>query len=191
MDHLGLGIEQAVVHVDVNHLCAILYLLAGDAECFVVFLLVNQSQELARTGHVASFAHIHKVVFGLHLEQFQAREPERLWARGRLVGLGSGGQLGKAGNVGRGGAAATSQDVDQPLVEVLLHLSCHDVGRLVVLPQGIGQAGVGVGADVVGGLAGEHLQKGLELAGAEGAVQPYGEEVGVLYRGQESLQSLP
>ena len=67
--HLVLGLQQAVVHVDVEHLRAVLHLLAGDGERLLVLLLLDQSEELTRAGHVASLADVEEVVFRLHLQQ--------------------------------------------------------------------------------------------------------------------------
>ena len=51
------GIEQAVVHVDVNHRRAIIDLLAGNLQRLVVVLHADEPQELLAAGHVAPLAH--------------------------------------------------------------------------------------------------------------------------------------
>ena len=56
----SLSVQQAVVHVDVYHLRAVFHLFPGNGKGFIVFFFVNQPQELARTGHVATFAHVDK-----------------------------------------------------------------------------------------------------------------------------------
>ena len=75
MHHFLLRVEQAIVDIDVEQLCSILHLLTGNGERFVIFLFVDQSQELARTSHIAAFAHVDEVALGSHLAEFQTREP--------------------------------------------------------------------------------------------------------------------
>ena len=70
--HLGLGVEQTVVHVDIYHEGTIGHLFSGNTNGLVVALLLNQSQELPRTSDVTPFSDIHKLHLGRHLQQFQS-----------------------------------------------------------------------------------------------------------------------
>ena len=190
VDHLGAGIQQPVVHVDVDDLRPVFHLLAGNLQGFFVFLLVNQAEELARAGHVAAFAHVDKVAFGADFQQVEAGEPQGSGLRCGDMGRDALGQRREAGDVFVRRAAAAAQDVHQAFVQVFLHLGGHLVGRLVVLAQAVGQAGVGIDADVIGGAGGQLAEEGLQLAGAEGAVEADGEDVGVLHGGQEGVEGL-
>ena len=60
--HFGGGIEEAVVHVDVNDVGAVIDLLAGDFERFFVILLVDETQELLGTRDIAAFADLHEII---------------------------------------------------------------------------------------------------------------------------------
>ena len=188
--HLFFGIKQAVVHVDVDDLCPVLHLTAGDTEGFLVVFFINEPQELARAGHVATLAHVDEVVFGLHLQQFEAGEPEVFRRGSRRMGSRAFHQSGEAGDVFFGRAAAAADDVHQALADVLAYLAGHVVGRLVVLPQAVGQAGIGIGTDVIGSAGGQLLQEGFQLAGAERTVQAHGEDIGMLHGSQEGVQRL-
>ena len=44
-------------------------------------------------------------------------------------------------------AAAAPDDIDQPLLGEAADLGGHGLGRLVILAEFIGQAGIGIGAD--------------------------------------------
>ena len=46
-DHLLTGIEQSVVHIDIEHQSTVFHLFAGDAQSLFIFLFVDESQELA------------------------------------------------------------------------------------------------------------------------------------------------
>ena len=45
--HLGLGVEQSIVHIDINHEGAVGHLFAGDADGLVVILLFDEAEELS------------------------------------------------------------------------------------------------------------------------------------------------
>ena len=190
--HLILGLQQAVVHVDVEHLRAVLHLLAGDGERLLVLLLLDQSEELARAGHVASLADVEEVVFRLHLQQIQSGEPER-------VGLGRCGrhmrpfatrQLGEVGYVCRRRATASPDDIHESLVDKILDLHGHLLRRLVVLSELVRQARVGVGADVEWRQIAHLLEVRLHVGRAEGAVQADAQQRDVLHRGEEGAERL-
>ena len=67
--HLGLGIQQTVIHVDVYHKGAILHLLTGDGHSLLVFLLLDESQEFPAARHITAFTHIDERIHG---ELFQS-----------------------------------------------------------------------------------------------------------------------
>ena len=169
----------------------VLHLLAGDAQGLVVFLLVDEAEELSRTRHVAALAHVDKIVLRLHLQHIQPGEAEHLTFLGRHMQFRSLHQAGESRDVLVRGAATSAEDVHQAFIHERLHLGGHLVGRLVVLPQAVGQAGIGIDADVIGRAGGELLQIGLHLTCAERAVQTHGKRSCVLHGGQEGIQRLP
>ena len=70
--HLLHGIQHSVVHIDIDHLRTVFHLLAGNRQSLFIILLLDQAQELTRTGHITAFADIDEIVFRLYLQQFQS-----------------------------------------------------------------------------------------------------------------------
>ncbi len=70
--HLGFGVEQAIIHIDIYHEGAIGYLLASNTNGLVVTFFFDQAQELARTSNVTSLAHIYELHLRRYLEQLEA-----------------------------------------------------------------------------------------------------------------------
>ena len=58
--HLGLGIEQTVIHIDVYHRSPVSNLFTGYAEGFLITFLIDESQELSASCHIAPLTHIDK-----------------------------------------------------------------------------------------------------------------------------------
>ena len=70
--HLLLGVEQSVVHIDVDDLCTISHLFSCNAYGFLIVFLFNQSQELPGTSHITAFADIDKSKLGCHVEHVES-----------------------------------------------------------------------------------------------------------------------
>ena len=146
--HRRLGVEHALVHVDVDDLCAVLDLLAGHFQRFFIFLLADQAAEGGGAGDVGAFADIHEQGFGAYVQRLQAGQPAFRFddrnAPGREVlyrvmdGL----------DMRRSGAATTANDVEEALLGPFSDLLSHGLGGLVVLAEFIRQAGVGMGRDM-------------------------------------------
>src|SRR5690606_15175383 len=66
------SVEEGVVHVYIEHLSAILYLLPCHAQCFLVFIVANESCEFLRTSYVCSLANINEVRFGSYNKGLQS-----------------------------------------------------------------------------------------------------------------------
>ena len=62
--HGGDAVDHALVHADVDDVGAVLHLLPGDADRFLVLALLDQLGELRRTGHIGPLAD-HDVDAGL------------------------------------------------------------------------------------------------------------------------------
>ena len=77
--HLLPGIEQTVVHIDIDDHGSVLHLLAGNVERLVVVFLADEPQELPAACHIAALAHLDKCP-RIGFEQRQAREPQGLHA---------------------------------------------------------------------------------------------------------------
>ena len=136
MRHFATRIQQAVVHIDVQDLRTGLYLTAGYADGFVVLPFLDQTEELARSGHVATLADIEKIECRGDTQSFQSRQGKAAVGDGRHARRhchsGGSNDFGITGYVGIGRAAATAKDVDQSLLHKLAHLTGHVVRRLVV-----------------------------------------------------------
>ena len=188
--HLLTGIEQAVVHIDIDHECPVFHLLTGDGQSLVVVLFLNQPQELPRTSHVTTLSDIHKLHFRRHIQEFEPGEPHRLRFRCRHMGLLAYHQwLVKADELIRR-ATATTDDVHQSLVHNLPHLRSHRLWRLIVEPHRVGQSGIGITANIIRCLSGQFTQIGFHLGGSKRAVQAHGEDRIGAHRGQEGVKRL-
>ena len=87
-------------------------------------------------------------------------------------------------------AAAAADDVDEPVAGEAADLGRHRLGALVILAEGVGKAGVGIGADERIGRAGNLLQMFAHRARSEGAVETDGEGAGMADRVPESGRRL-
>ena len=138
--HLMLGVQESIIHIDVEHQSPILHLLSSDGKGLFIILFVDETQEFPRTCHITAFTHIHKATFRCEFQQFQTAQPHVLGLFNRYVWFLPlyKGRIQFDEFLSR--STATTQDVDQSLVHILLHLFRHHVGRLVVESQGIGQS---------------------------------------------------
>ena len=89
------------------------------------------------------------------------------------------------------GAAAAAHDVEEAGVAELRHDRGGLLGGLVVLAEGVGQAGVGVAGHERVGDARQLGQVGPHLLGAERAVEAHGDRAGVPHGVPERLGHLP
>ena len=59
--HHGLfGLEHALVHIDINYLCAAFNLLAGNLQCGFIITFHDQALKTCRAGDVGAFTYIHE-----------------------------------------------------------------------------------------------------------------------------------
>ena len=94
------------------------------------------------------------------------------------------------GDVVGSGAAAAAREVQEAGAGELAHGGRHRLGREVVAPEFVGQAGVGVAADPEFGDGRQLLEVGAKRIGAESAVQTEGQGCGVAERVVERLGGL-
>ncbi len=176
------GVEQPLVHVDVDDLGAVLDLIEGDREGRGIVAGGDQLAEAGRAGDVGPLADVDEGDLRGEREGFEAREPhQRLHVRHlpRRVLRHHPGD--RADMVGR--RAATAADhVDEALAGEFLDLRRHELRAFVVLAEGVGQAGVGIGAGEGVGNAGDLRQMRPHRVGPERAVESDGEGTGVTHR---------
>ena len=157
--HLFLGIQQPVVHIDINDQSTVFHLLACDAQCLFVFLFVYQTKELTGTGHVAAFAYIDKIDFGCLLKQLQPREPHPFGFTDRNVRTCLLHQWDISGNIFFSRTAASADNIHQSLIYVFLHFRSHIPGSLVILPQTVGKSCIGIRTDIIRSTRSQPFQK--------------------------------
>ena len=140
--HRLFGIEQALVHVDVENLRAVFDLIARDSERRSIVAGGDELAEARRAGDVGALADIHERYRRRQREGFETGEaqPLRRWTescaafcrrpRRRWRGC------------GRRGAAAAAGDVDDAGSGEFADLRRHDRGALVVVAELVGQSGI-------------------------------------------------
>ncbi len=182
LNHRLLRIEQALVHVDVDHLRAVLDLVARHRQRGGVVAGGDQLAEACRAGDVGALADIDEGNVGGELERRQPRELQPRFDRRHRARLVRRHRGGDGGDVVRRGAAAAADHVDQAGLRELADQPRHVVGGLVVLAELVGQAGVRIGADQRVGDAADVGDMGAQVFGAERAIEADGERACVLHR---------
>ena len=188
--HGRLGVEEALVHVDVDHLRTVRHLLSRHLKCGLVVIFLDELSEARGASDVGSLAHVYEERLRTDVERFQSAQPAakldgRYRSRRNVCD-----RFGDRGDVGRGGAAASADDVHKPALCELADNRRHMVGGLVVLTELVRQPGVGVATDDGVGHPGDFLQMGTELLRAQCAVESHPEEVTVPNRVPKCLGRL-
>ena len=183
-------IQQTVVHIHVDNLRSILHLLAGNGQRLIVFLFINQPQELTGTCHVTAFAYIHEVDGRTYLQQFQPRQPHIFRFRCRYMRLLAGYELLITGDVFLRRTTTSTDDIHQPFINIFLHFGSHLIGSLVVLSQTVRKSGIGISTDIIWCTMRQMFQERFQLFRSERAVQTDRENFGMLYRSQERVKCL-
>ena len=76
--HFLTSIQQTVIHIHIDNQRTVFHLLTGNGKRFVILLLINQTQKFTRTGHITTFADIHKIYLGLYFQKFKPGKPKTL-----------------------------------------------------------------------------------------------------------------
>ena len=190
VDHGIFGIEHALVHVDVDDLGAVLDLLARDVETGIVIVRRDQLAELGRARDIGPLADIHEAELGRRGQRFEAGQPQmRIGSGHRARRLAFHGLRNGADVVGRG-AAAPAEHVDQAAVGELGKQRGCGLRRLVIFAELVGQAGIGIGADQGVGQERDVVDMLAHLLGAERAVEPDRERLGMAHRMPEGFGRL-
>mmetsp|Transcript_22181 Transcript_22181/g.87376 ORF Transcript_22181/g.87376 Transcript_22181/m.87376 type:complete len:833 (-) Transcript_22181:42-2540(-) len=185
-------VHQALVDVDVDHLGAVLHLVAGHLERLVQLAALDQPCEPPAARDVASLANVNKVQLLLEREHLQAAQPQVRRGRRRLAHciVQARHRVGHRLDVRRRRAAAAAHHVHQACLDELAEDGSGHVGRLVVLAEGVGETRVGV-AEHVAVRNGRHLlDERPHLRGTQCAVQSNAEGLGVGDAGVECLGRL-
>ena len=189
--HRRLGVEQPLVHVDVDDLRAVLDLVARDLEGGVVVATRHQLAEAGRSRHVGALADVHERDVAAERERLEPGQVEPAVRLGHASRWLAGDRGGDGADVLGCGAAAPAGDVDQTGVGELAELGRHELGRLVVVTELVGETGVGVGAHERVGVAPDVGDVGPHLGRTQRAVEADRERCGVPHRMPERGWRLP
>jgi len=145
--HRADGVEQPLVHVDVEDVRAALDLIARDLERDLELLVLDQAPEAPRARDVGALADHHEAQLRANRERLEAAQARqrghlRNLAR-RQVGDGRADRL----DVRRRRAAAAAGGIEPSTLGELADELGRDAGRLVVFAEGVGQTSVGVAGD--------------------------------------------
>ena len=88
-------------------------------------------------------------------------------------------------------SAAAADDIHEAFFQEWLHLCRHLFGRLTVLPQTIGQSGVGVSNNAERALGRQFFEKGQHVGSPEGTVQANGKKREMRHGRKKRSQRLP
>ncbi len=105
-------VEQGVVHVDVDHPGTALDLVARDLERGLEVARLDQAAAAGRAGDVGALADVHEARLGADRERLRAGQAQARRRLGRGARAGAGDRVRDRGDVLRGRAAATADDVD-------------------------------------------------------------------------------
>ena len=158
--HGALGIEHALVHVDVDQVGAAAHLIESDRCGFSVVAGTNQPRELRRAGDIGALADHLEVAVGANREDFEAGELRKAFACGLLMlahrpWLQRGHRFGDRLDVVRRRAAAAADDIDESTLGKLAQRARGIDRLIVVFAEGVRQPGVRIAADVAVGNAGQ------------------------------------
>ncbi len=188
--HRRFGIQQALVHVDVDDLGAVLDLVARHLQGGGVVARGDQFTESRRARDVGTLADVDEGDRGREFERLQAGKPQPRFDHGdsaRLVRRDRGCNRGDM--IGRG-AAAAADDVDKATTCEFADQARHIFRALVILAEFVGQSGIRIGAHQRVGDAADIGDMGAQVLGAERAVEADGDRLGVAHRIPERFGQL-
>ena len=145
----------------------------------VVVAVADQPAEPCRAGDVGALADIDEQRRLVHVQRLQAGQSHRRCGRARRARRRILGRRDDRRDVFGRGAAAAAEDVDQAAAANSRHDRRPSLRRLVVLTEGVRQAGIGVAADEAVGHPGQFRHVRAHLRRAERAVQPDRQRAGV------------
>ena len=189
--HGGRRVEQALVHVHVEHLGTVVDLLAGDLDGAVVVPGGDETGEAPRTGDVRPLAHVDEAAARRRdLQRLEPRQAERGRHGGGDPRRQAGDSRGDRRDMSRRRPAAAADDVDEPFLGPRAQGRRGGLGRLVVAAEVVGQPGVRVGGHGDRRDTPERLDVRAQLPSAQRAVEPDRDRSGVGDRDPEGLDRL-
>ena len=189
--HRRQPVEHCLVHVDVDHLGAVLDLVPRNRQRVVVAAFEDHPREDTRTGDVGPLADVHEQRLRPDVEGFEAGQAQLFLDRRQGARYDAVDGTGDRRDVFGRGAAATAEDVHIPLARPVGDFAGQLLGRLVIAAEGIGQAGVGVGRDVAITDARQLLDVLAQLRRTERAIEAEGQRPDVAQRIPEGFGGLP
>ena len=184
-------LEHGVVHVHVDDLSPTAHLLAAHFQGGLGFAFADQACKSLAAGHVGALAHVDEERVFIDVQRFEPGQESALAFFRHLARLDVLDGFGDSLDIGRRGAAATTDNIQQSSLGEFRKNRRHLVGRFVVTTQFVGQARVGVGRNQGVGRPADFFDKGPHGRGAQGAIQTEYRGVGVAQGDPEGLRSLP
>ena len=130
--HLAGGIEQSVVHINIDDQGAVVHLLPCYLKGLVVVLLFYKTQELTAAGNVTTLANIYKRYLGSEFQFLQTAQHYVIASfRNNMRGLVFS-QLDVLRDKLVGCAATSAYDIHQPLVDEAGYFTRHALRCLIV-----------------------------------------------------------
>jgi len=195
LGHGAHALNQAVVHVDVQDVRALLHLLNGNVGSLLVVTVHDRLLVHDGARYVAALADVqeggsHVAGIGVVVQRLQATDAHHI-VRAALgphrVALG---HLAQGRDVLRASAAAAADAIQQAVVKEGLTLLRHLRPLLVVPAHGVGQASVGVAEHPAVGALAQIGHEGLHVLGAQRTVQADGKRLHVAHAVPEGLIGL-
>ena len=182
LDHHRLRIDEPLVHVDVDDLRPVRDLIARDDERAGIVAGGDELAELGRAGDVGALADIDERNVGGERERLEAGEAHQRRDRRDRARLVLADRVGDGADVVRRRAAAAADDVDDAVGGEFADLRGHRLRAFVILAEGVGQAGVRIGADERVGRRGDLRQMLAHRARAKRAIEADGERARMAHR---------
>ncbi len=189
--HRRFGIQQALVHVDVDDYRAVLDLVARHLQRGGVIAGSDQLAEFCRAGDVGALADIDEGNSRRQFERLKSRKPQPRFDCGDDARLVRRHRRGNRGDMVGRGAAAAADDVDKATGGELADQPRHVFRALVVLAELVGQSGIRIGAHQRVGDPADVGDMGAQVFRAERAVEADGDRPGVAHRIPECFRQLP
>ena len=177
VDHRLFAVDQALVHVHVDDLCAVFDLFAGDIDGGGIITGRDQLAELGRTGDVGTLAHIHESDVAGQGKGFQPRQAHQGPLRRDRAGFVICNGIGNGADMIRRRSTAATHDIDQTVLGEHGDLFGHESGAFIIFAEFIRQARIGIGADQRIGHARQFCQMRAHFRSPQRAVQPDGQRV--------------
>ena len=187
------AVDEALVHADVDDVCAALDLLTRDGDGFFEFVFLDELREFRRASHVRALADHEVVRAGAQHIRLRAAEAHRVRIGGDLTRRETFHGFRDGGDVRRRVAAAAAHDVHEAAAREILRVASH-VRRQQIEARGcqrVRHARIRIRGDEAIRLRGEFFEEGAHLVRAERAIQTDGQRLHMPHGIQIRLRDLP